>query len=292
MSKALIYYHDDLDGLCSAAIMNQFLQQKTIGYSNPPIFIKCNHKDDIDISSIDTDDTVAVLDFSFKPEIMTQVKNKAREVIWCDHHVSAKDYNYNDLAGYRDFSNKGLSGCECTWKYCFPNLPTPSCVEMIGDYDTWRLRIPDSINFFEGLMLNQPMKPYGNEWLILLSDSSYNFCRQRIESYIYDGTIALETKNRYCKEILLAFGYETEISGYKAYALNIQRIGSKAFGNKIDTYPICISFIFDGNQYTVSLYSTQVNVAEIAKTFGGGGHVGAAGFVCRELPFKKNLESR
>ncbi|MDO5845105.1 MAG: DHHA1 domain-containing protein, partial [Methanocorpusculum sp.] len=54
-----------------------------------------------------------------------------------------------------------------------------------------------------------------------------------------------------------------------------------------DKYEIFIPFVFDGEQYTVSLYSTTVDVSEIAKSFGGGGHKGASGFQCAELPFAK-----
>ena len=43
------------------------------------------------------------------------------------------------------------------------------------------------------------------------------------------------------------------------------------------------------DEYIVSLYTTQadLDVAEICKKHGGGGHKGAAGFTCNELPFKK-----
>lgn len=42
------------------------------------------------------------------------------------------------------------------------------------------------------------------------------------------------------------------------------------------------------HKWTVSLYSTRddVNCADIAKSFGGGGHKGAAGFQCDEIPFE------
>ena len=46
-------------------------------------------------------------------------------------------------------------------------------------------------------------------------------------------------------------------------------------------------FSFDGDKWTVSLYSTSVDVSEIAKKYGGGGHKGASGFHCKELPFMK-----
>jgi nanoRNase/pAp phosphatase (c-di-AMP/oligoRNAs hydrolase) len=37
----------------------------------------------------------------------------------------------------------------------------------------------------------------------------------------------------------------------------------------------------------VSLYSEKVDVSIIAKNHGGGGHAGAAGFICRDLPFER-----
>ena len=50
-------------------------------------------------------------------------------------------------------------------------------------------------------------------------------------------------------------------------------------------------FVFDGTQFTISLYSEVVDVSEIAKKYGGGGHKGASGFHCKQLPFSKTGES-
>ena len=49
-----------------------------------------------------------------------------------------------------------------------------------------------------------------------------------------------------------------------------------------------LSFIWRKGQWTVSLYSTKsdIDVSIIAKNYGGGGHKGASGFQCKELPFK------
>jgi nanoRNase/pAp phosphatase (c-di-AMP/oligoRNAs hydrolase) len=52
-------------------------------------------------------------------------------------------------------------------------------------------------------------------------------------------------------------------------------------------YPVCIAYVHDGEKFTVSLYSTTVDVSKIAKKFGGGGHKGAAGFTCDKLPFER-----
>ena len=53
---------------------------------------------------------------------------------------------------------------------------------------------------------------------------------------------------------------------------------------------IFISYIrLPENHWTVSLYSNkqpEIDVSKIAKKYGGGGHAGASGFQCDELPFK------
>ena len=45
----------------------------------------------------------------------------------------------------------------------------------------------------------------------------------------------------------------------------------------------------DGENWTVSMYTghQDVDVSEVCKKYGGGGHRGAAGFTCEEIPFKK-----
>ena len=69
--------------------------------------------------------------------------------------------------------------------------------------------------------------------------------------------------------------------------MGLYKFGGEAFGEKIKTYDICISFEFDGDNFVVSLYSERIDVASIAEKYGGGGHKGAAGFVIKELPIKK-----
>ena len=85
-----------------------------------------------------------------------------------------------------------------------------------------------------------------------------------------------------------SFGYTISWEGYDCYVMNVSMMGSKGFGEMFSLYPICIGYIFDGTQYTVSLYSEQnnIDVSKICQKYGGGGHKGAAGFNRKELPFK------
>jgi nanoRNase/pAp phosphatase (c-di-AMP/oligoRNAs hydrolase) len=86
----------------------------------------------------------------------------------------------------------------------------------------------------------------------------------------------------------LKLGFETEFEGAKCFAVNLGHCNSDYFKSlPRGVYDIFVPFVFDGERYTVSLYSKTIDVSEIAKKHGGGGHRGAAGFVCAELPFNK-----
>jgi nanoRNase/pAp phosphatase (c-di-AMP/oligoRNAs hydrolase) len=54
-----------------------------------------------------------------------------------------------------------------------------------------------------------------------------------------------------------------------------------------EDYDIMMPFVFDGKRWTVSLYTKKkdIDVSELAKKHGGGGHRQAAGFQCDQLPF-------
>lgn len=57
---------------------------------------------------------------------------------------------------------------------------------------------------------------------------------------------------------------------------------------RIEPYDLMITFCRRKDKlWNVSLYSTkpEIDCGAICKAFGGGGHKGAAGFQCKELPF-------
>lgn len=271
----LIFHHDDLDGRCSAAIMAAWCKL----IDEQPEFIEIGYKDPVPLERISG--RIAIVDFSFKPEIMEKIRERTTEIIWCDHHKTAEHYGYDDLPGRRDFTNKGLSGCECTWLYCFVGEPIPAAVKLIGDYDSWRLETePACFEFFEGMKL-EDTHPTSELWKSLLSIQYMPIIDQIKDK----GRSAIQYRDNYCADMLKAYGYETKIAGHKAIALNIYRFGSSQFGQAFYKYPICLAYIHDGKKFTVSLYSDEINVGKIAESFGGGGHRGAAGFVCETLPF-------
>jgi len=274
----LVIHHNDLDGRCAAAIVVLKYQGK-IKESVQCAEVDYKDADGFDVTRIQRNETVYIVDFSFKPEKMKEITEVTKAIYWIDHHKTAQRYEYT-FEGLRDFSDKGAAGCELTWKFVMGNAPMPRPVALIGDYDAWRLKeAPESINFYEGLKLYS-VNPHNQEfWVKLFSDETL------MKTITEKGASGIQYRNQYVRHINGHYGYETEIGGHKAWACNIYAFGSAGLGDRFKNYPVSISYIYDGHNYTVSLYSETVDVGEIAKKHGGGGHKGAAGFVTNVLPF-------
>ena len=269
-------HHNDLDGRCSAAIVRRYFKEGI-----DVVFHETDYKDPVPLGRVAGEDVV-IVDFSYKPDDMLNIVELANSVVWIDHHATARDYPYQYLPGLRDFADKSKSGCELTWLHYFPTEQMPMAVQLIGDYDKWALSLEDSKVFYEGMKLEK----HGPEeylWRELL-DAAY---WKKVKEIIDAGRIATKYRDNYCAGLCKSFGYETEIDGRRAYACNQFMFGSGGFVHYFAQYPLCIAYLHDGKQFTVSLYSTTVDVGQIAKGHGGGGHKGAAGFVCDILPFKE-----
>jgi oligoribonuclease NrnB/cAMP/cGMP phosphodiesterase (DHH superfamily) len=283
----IVFHHNDADGRCSAAIAAKWFQRERTAKNKQALgerleFVEMDYAKPCPIDAIQRGDTVVIVDFSFKPDLMKRVQ-AATDIgcIWIDHHVTAKDYAY-DVTGNRDFSDKGKAACELAWEYFFPRDEMPVGVHYLGDYDAWRLEmIPATFRFYEGMKL-EDQSPTGEPWQRILADD-YDFFAGVLDR----GAAAILYRDNYCADMRKSYGFETEIDGVKAYACNIYRFGSQGFGEAFERYPLCLAYVHDGRRFTVRLYSETVDVSAIAKAHGGGGHKGAAGFTCDVLPFTK-----
>lgn len=285
----IVFHHNDADGKCAAAVINRYYKNQL---DERLWFCETDYKDEVSFHEVDKGESVFIVDFSFRPEVMNQLLKITPNVHWCDHHKTAEKYEEEyaqHIVGYRDYNNKGLCGAECTWKYLFPKDPMPHGLVMLGDYDSWRMAYaPNTLAFYEGLKIRD-LDPVTGIWNELLDTSISAICTKMI---ISDGDVCIRYRDQYCKMIRQDFGYSTEIEGFRAYAMNTQRFGSQGFGNLFDAFQVCIAYIHDGHHFNVSLYSKNEDVSVIAKKYGGGGHRGAAGFSCKMLPWRMRGQAR
>lgn len=273
IDQKIIFHHNDADGRCAAFIAA--LAESKDGLV--PEYFEMDYKDPVPYDQIHENAKIIIVDFSFKPDVMKEIEKQSKNIIWIDHHKTAEAYGYK-YDGLRDFSSPGHSGCELAWKYYFKDKPMPEAVRLIGDYDTFRLSEGEkSKEYYEGVKIVVGNTTNKEKWNKLIETP--------VDEVVKLGKIGILYRNDLMESVAKGYGWETTIGGHKAFAMNTPKIGSGAFGKRFETYPICIAFIKSKNEYSVSLYSKSVDVGEICKKLGGGGHKGAAGFTCKELPF-------
>jgi len=285
------YYHRDMDGKCAAAIVYDKFHSELGSYLQ---MIDIDYKDDFDPNSISKDEVVWILDFSFHPEVMEQILKITQDITWIDHHKSAMEYKYSkELKGIRDIN---FAGCELTWKFLHPNDTMPRIVEMLGRYDIWDFsKYGDDLNRLQSGIRLYDTSPQSISWNIWLSTKysgqdldGIGYCMDELNVLLDEGSIALKYRNRTWASLIKAWGFFATFEGYKAICCNAGSVSSQMFDTITEDYDVMMPFIFDGKQWTISVYTKKDNIdcAELAKKYGGGGHKKAAGFQCKELPFK------
>lgn len=266
-----------MDGKCAAAIVNHAVSQFTVDLEMMPV----QYGQEIDIDDIDAH-IVYMVDFSLQPFSLMHKLAKRCNLIWIDHHKSAiEQADKTEFHCYKRVTEVGKAGCELAWEYAFPYIKMPHAVHLLGRYDVWDHGDSDTLPF-QYAMRTYSMPPDSHAWWECL------FELDDLSRYIeYGQTILLYIQSH--NTVYAKAAFETDIEGYRVIALNRMYTNSQMFEGVYDSsrHDAMLTFGWCNGQWTVSLYATKdnVDVSEIARQYGGGGHKGAAGFQCDALPF-------
>ena len=281
------FYHGaDFDGYCSGAMVG-------LAHNWKVSFHPMNHGDKFPWEVINEDDTVYVVDYVLSPIADMFKLNDMCKLIWIDHHGSAiKDYNealmrgeLNIIDGYR---KEGEAACELCWTFFEGDTKPPYALHMLGRFDVWKHHdITDCLEFQYGCQqIIDPHPTNHGLWHdLLVKDDD-----ELLQHLINHGRIVLQFSRTRNAKLCDTYAFETEIDGHPAIALNKGISSSIAFETvwDKDKYDYMISFVRSKGQWYVSLYTDkeELDGSVIAKRYGGGGHPGACGFQCKELPFE------
>ena len=289
------FYHNDADGRCSAFWVKYFL-----GKILKIEFISIDYLKPFPLNTIEGGEDVYIVDYSIDPAIMVKLFEKTTSITWIDHHITAiakyEVLPYKDQI--RGVRQDGVAACMLTYCYLrhmttcgtgeikpFESWMTedaPMFTKLIADWDTWTMKYGDRTKQFITAFNAGDFEPNGKDWL--------DYPSLPTEKMIQAGKAMIKFRDGWARDYL-SLGFLTYFEGYKCFALNLGHCNSEYFKSlQLGTYDIYIAFVFDGVQYSVSMYSQVVDVSEIAKKHCGGGHKGAAGFVCTNLPFSRAKE--
>lgn len=279
MGKIICVHHNkDLDGFASGAIVRRkFPDCELIGwdYGYP-------------IPDLGYQNKVILIDISFPIEEMLKIADN-NELIWVDHHISARK-EYENCIDIRKTNIKyiyqlGIAACEIGWKHFFPDEEMPKAIKLLGEYDTWREAGTDYWNetilpfqFYMRTICTSPETfPYEvlNEFPSVLDEIIYNFIDAGKSILKYQ-----EQQDRLnCERGAFdRIGY----NGFRLLCLNQTAFSSDTMKSVYDPekHEILVGFNYSGSFWRVSLRTLKedIDVSQIAKANGGGGHVRAAGF--------------
>jgi len=215
---------------------------------------------------------VYMLDFVYPVGEMYKIIKDNKKVIVIDHHKSAEE---SVKMAQEYIYEMNHSGAALAWKYFFPDLAVPWLIQYVEDMDLWKLELKDV--FALAMIVNTVAKDF-ETWSKLARDFDDDSVRnQQIEQ----GKIMLKYENNLIDEIIDSNKEIVKFEGYEIYAVNAPHAFASQMGNALCTKkpPIAIVWQWSGGKIEVSLRSNgRVDVSEIAKKFGGGGHKAAAGF--------------
>ena len=266
-----IIAHNDLDGRASAFWVYY-------AYRREAELIEVDYNKSVPIYSVEPNEKVFIVDFSIKPNEMTDLLGITPDVVWIDHHISSIQEYDNFLPKIKGVREVGKAACLLTFEYLYPGKEPPEFTKLISDFDLWKFEYGDRTRHFAYGLQSVNNKPDSPIWAKLTN-------KDYVEQLISEGKSIKRYREHWTSDLRSKLGFETIFEDYRCFALNLGSSSADAFGDLEDAYDIVISFSYNGKEFIITMYSNSIDVSKIAKKYGGGGHVGAAGFSAKTLPF-------
>ena len=282
-----IYHSKDTDGHFSGAVLK---------YKYPDIELRgWDYKDEVpSFESMEGYDEIILIDITFPFDILQELGTRTKLTV-IDHHVSFKKQVDNHLQIGQDIVTHDLkyitfeyiyddklSACELGFKHYFGYVPP--IVELVGKYDTWRA---NGTNEWEETVLPMKYYLYGKvnkpedvkeKWL----ETGFKGRMDSIYYMLEIGKSIMNYERKMDESKTNSYAFEREAYGLRALCINTNFMSSETMMTKFDSskHDIMIGFAYNGNNWGISLRGIEggVDVSQIAKVRGGGGHSASAGF--------------
>ena len=293
------FYHNDADGRCAGFWIRDAI--RATNPLEPAEFIEMSYEKSFPMNTIRVGEQIYIVDYSVSPDEMRQLLKITTDVTWIDHHKTAIE-KYDDFEhDIRGLRYDGIAACMLTYCYLFRmtdrgfgeiepfdilmTYDAPVFTKLIADWDVWKFDYGDNTRKFITAFNCYDFRPESREW-----DKFFytGFCNDPTfeTELIEEGAAMIKYRDSWAKSYLERFGFETEFEGLKCFAVNLGNCNSEYFKSLSEgKYDVFMPFAFNGEKWTVSMYSTTHDISGICKKHGGGGHAKAAGFTCVELPF-------
>ena len=228
---------------------------------------------------------VYLVDFSYKAPVVADMLQKARSVTLIDHHKTAiedlrplkADMAATNNNGMGDnfgwFCDLNRSGATLAWDYLFPGEDRPLLLGHVEDRDLWRFKLPGTREIQAFVFSHE----YSFElWDKLMSADQVELLKMTAAG------AAIERKHHkdvaelvaVCKRRMVIGSYDVPVASLP-YTLVSDAAHLMAQG---EPFAACYWDTSEGRVFGLRATDEGVDVSEVAKLYGGGGHAKAAGF--------------
>lgn len=217
---------------------------------------------------------VYIMDFTYPREVMGHIARTAKSLVVLDHHKTAKSALRDlcpELGTVNIVFDMNRSGARLTWDWFRPGEDPPWLVRYVEDRDLWRWALPHSREVSAGI---EAWSRTFESWDAL--------SRLSPEQLAADGAIIERYRHR-CIESATTLAREVLIGGSWVLAANSSemRFASDVAHELAADRPFGATWWLRNDgivQFSLRSRPDGVDVSEIARGYGGGGHRHAAGF--------------
>jgi oligoribonuclease NrnB/cAMP/cGMP phosphodiesterase (DHH superfamily) len=244
---------------------------------------------------------IIIIDVAYKREILEIIFKHAKSVVFIDHHVSISDdvqklyKTYNTKNNIHILYDSDRCGSTLTWSFFYgDDQPLPLFLKYVEDQDT-------------GQWIHEKTKPfiYAIRVYFTLSTDAKNLerwkkilDRKKVAELIKKGEY-MKLYNDFIVNVNISKHTLQRFPSKKVYNMNktifnkpgqytvavycghncpsVTDLGTGAL-EKMPNIDFCIMWVYniDSKKYILSMRSREVDISEICKIFGGGGHKLAA----------------
>jgi len=220
---------------------------------------------------------VVILDFSFDNATTKQMIEEANSLLVIDHHKSAMVELHDITNTHFDMTK---SGAMLSWEFFHPGKEPPKFIRYIQDRDLWKWELEYSKEFSAAF----DMVPFEFEEFEKYEDDSVfdDACKRGSYILAYSKTVV----KKVCEK-----ASSRKMDGKEVLVVNASHWMSEIGARLAPDCDFAMIWYWDheakNTKVSLRAFHDTVDVAEISKRFGGGGHKKAAGF---QLPAKKHVE--
>jgi len=273
MTSPLILTHSDFDGWLAGAIAVAALRAigedpevRHVTYGDP-----CPLEDARGRS-------VYVLDFGWPLPVMRELQEAARCLFWVDHHPASVQAELPQAYGIRASDR---CAAWLTWRMFHAWGPTPAIADAADDHDRWVHALPATRALAAGVeALAHREGALWPGWSQLLADD-----REALTRLETQGIALLQAQERRVRHA----GHQAvavKLDGVDALAVNVSTDFNEVADHLGEQAPVVWLWtvvVRGGRPQVVNSLRARkggVDVGELAKRRGGGGHPSAAGWTC------------